>query len=553
MPLRPLLRAFPLVASLLAACAPPEPPAAPPAPVAAPPPPVVAPPVAAAPAPDPRVADPSRLHVLMINGGGKPEINYQTHLMHLKELRELLLGAGVAPDRMTILSSDGADPAPDLASRDGGPHPDLSFLIGTRQERAFAVPTVLINSEIPGVTLGVASKPALGAYFDRAATSLKAGDTLLLYVTDHGLKNSADPTNNSILLWKGEKLTVTDLGEMLDRLDPSVRVVGLMSQCFSGAFAGLATRGGGDGRARAPFCGYFSTTAHRPAYGCYPEDRSRERPGHSFQILYALGATRSLAEAHVETMLRDETPDAPMRTSDVYLDALLRKQAKQRGVPFEAFVDELLAAGAPGDATWQRDRAMADRIATAYGVGASRSFTDLTAHRQDLALLSKDLDTAARKWRTSWMELAKSNLTDFFMKRPDWNRRLGDTALPTLDPADARAMTKSFLADLAAGTRPDARARFAHYRERTGALGAASYRADVRAGASIRVRTLLATLAGRAYVASPSLGAAPDERAGWEAVRACEDLRLPGATTPLEAPPPPLPPLADDIAQSSQK
>jgi hypothetical protein len=147
------------------------------------------------------------------------------------------------------------------------------------------------------------------------------------------------------------------------------------------------------------------------------------------------------------------------------------------------------------------------------------------------------------------MELAAANLARFFIVHQDWRRRLGDAALANLAPAAARAMATPFLADLAAYTRADVRDRFALYHARTAALAAAAYRADVRAGASIRVRMLLSTLAGRAYLSS----ATPAERAGWEAVRACEDFRLPGAPTPLEAPPPPLPPLADDLAAHAQR
>ena len=84
------------------------------------------------------------------------------------------------------------------------------------------------------------------------------------------------------------------------------------------------------------------------------------------------------------------------------------------------------------------------------------------------------------------MELAQANLSRFFLTRPDWRRRFGDAALPTLDPAAASAMATPFLADLAAYTPADLRDRFALYRARTVALSAASYRVDVRAGASLR-------------------------------------------------------------------
>lgn len=524
MPLRALSRAFPLLATLLVACASP----APPAPVSPPPAPP-APPVSAGitpPAPtDPRAAALARLHVLMVNGGGKPEINFQTHLLHLKELRDLLVGAGVAEGRMTILSGDGPDPAPDLASRATTPGPDLHLIRGTRQEEALATPTVLVSSAIPGVALGVADKAAISAYFERAAGSLRAGDTLLLYVTDHGRPNPSDPSGNYIVLWNNERLTVRDLGELLDRLDPGVRVVALMSQCFSGAFASLALRE--DGRARAPFCGYFSTTATRKAYGCYPEDNASERPGHSFQIFHALRATRSLAEAHLEALLGDATPDAPLRTSDAYLNALLRKQAKQRGVPFEAFVDELLAAAAVDDPSVPPERALADRIVQRYGLAAPRSFAHLTEHWKELPALSIELDNSARKLRRDWMAYAQANLSGFFTRHPEWQKRVGDAALPSLagQPDAVRALAGPFIADLTADTSPAMRDRLADYRKRINGLTAASYQADVRAGASLRVRTLLASLAGRVYLSNPKHNATPAERAGWEALRACEDLR----------------------------
>ena len=62
-------------------------------------------------------------------------------------------------------------------------------------------------------------------------------------MTDHGTKNAEDPANNWITLWGDqESLSVTELRELFARLDPHVRVVVLMSQCYSGAFANLMYR-----------------------------------------------------------------------------------------------------------------------------------------------------------------------------------------------------------------------------------------------------------------------------------------------------------------------
>src|SRR5215475_13017511 len=56
-------------------------------------------PYASGPSPVPALARPAhadmaRLHVLMINGGGSPAQNYQSHLLHVRQLLALLLQAG---------------------------------------------------------------------------------------------------------------------------------------------------------------------------------------------------------------------------------------------------------------------------------------------------------------------------------------------------------------------------------------------------------------------------------------------------------------------------
>ena len=71
---------------------------------------------------------------------------------------------------------------------------------------------------------------------------------------------------------------------MLATLDPGVRVVALMSQCYSGGFAELANARSTGELPDGSTCGYFSSTADRPAYGCYPENRGRDNVGHSLPL-----------------------------------------------------------------------------------------------------------------------------------------------------------------------------------------------------------------------------------------------------------------------------
>src|SRR2546425_12137198 len=88
-----------------------------------------------------RAAEPlEHLHVLMLNGGGSKAMNYQSHLVHVQQLLDVLFHAGVRPERVSAFSADGPNPAEDLAVRDVQPEPDFWLLRGTRLEHQLATP-----------------------------------------------------------------------------------------------------------------------------------------------------------------------------------------------------------------------------------------------------------------------------------------------------------------------------------------------------------------------------------------------------------------------------
>src|SRR5207247_8270766 len=225
----------------------------------------------------PDVSPVAHLHVLMVNGGGSKAQNYQSHFLHLRRLLELLARAGVPSDRITVFSADGSAPEADMAAREIEPEADFRLLHGTRLAAALRTQIVYANSEIPGVPLRAATRAGLTGWFKQARRRLRPGDTLLVYVTDHGSKNDKDTADNRIVLWGAqESISVTELAALTRQLDPGVRVVALMSQCFSGAFANLMSVRAREGQPSGAVCGYFSSTPDRPAYGCYPENRGKD-------------------------------------------------------------------------------------------------------------------------------------------------------------------------------------------------------------------------------------------------------------------------------------
>src|SRR5579871_852792 len=330
-------------------------------------------------------ATPGHLYALLVNGGADRARNYQSHLLHLQQMLALLRAAGVPPDHVTVLASDGPDPEADLAVREVEPERAFWLLEDTPTGGALATPVTYANSVLPGVRLEAATKASLTAWFTKAARRLRAGDTLLLYVTDHGSRDPANGGDNRITLWGvDEAVSVHELRDLLARLDPGVRVVMLMSQCYSGGFASL--RVPPDSAHPGGVCGYFSSTADRPAYGCYPENRGRNNVGHSFHFLAALAAGAGLADAHRTVLVADRTPDVPLRTSDLYLAQLLRRAAG--GEPqAAALTDELLRTAWANPADSEDDLRLVDQVAAAFGVASPRSLAELDGNVERLQAL----------------------------------------------------------------------------------------------------------------------------------------------------------------------
>src|SRR5437870_4719735 len=101
----------------------------------------------------PAAPDMAHLHVLMINGGGRPGQNFQSHLLHVREMLALLLQAGARPEQVSILNADGADPAADMAMRESQREENFWLLRGTRLARTLGPKITLANSEVPGARL----------------------------------------------------------------------------------------------------------------------------------------------------------------------------------------------------------------------------------------------------------------------------------------------------------------------------------------------------------------------------------------------------------------
>jgi hypothetical protein len=484
---------------------------------------------------------PERLYVLAINGGGDRQDNFASHLSHLRQLSGLLERAKVPHDHITILASDGNNPAPDLAVAE--PEPEGTWLLeGTELGRLLRHATDFENSALDGFELRPATRSELRLALASLRARLKGGDTLFIFVTDHGTVNMRDPLENRITLWGArESVSVRELAGMLNRLPANVRVVTLMSQCFSGGFAYLY-----DWRARAGLpsgsvCGYFSSTSDRPAYGCYPEVRGAEALGHAFEFLQALSESGRFEAAQERVLLSDQSPDVPMRTSDMFLDEVLLQAARDGGEDESKFVDDLLAkAWKEPEASRERNRI--DRLIGEFGLPALRdpALTEINQRVEELGKFLDRMDAHNKVWSAALADLNQVHLDAFLAAHPDFSTRLALPKLRKLKPKDRRALAADLLQMLVPWAESDAKQlpRLEKLIDAVASIDEITYRTEVRMAALLRIRAILLDVAGRFHVRSQ-----PKQAEALAALEACEDLRLslagsspkPAAKTPLMA------------------
>jgi len=491
-----------------------------------------------------QAAEPSGLYVLAINGGGDKLDNFASHLAHLRQLVQLLAASGIPRDHITVLASDGSDPAPDLATRETEPE-NAWLLQGTRVDPLLRDLTSYEDSRLPGVDLRPATVASLSRTLVELRGRLRPGDTLLVYVTDHGTQSRRDPIENRITLWGAhESISVRRLGAMLARLPPSVRVVSLMSQCFSGGFAYLHEAREHKRLPSGKTCGYFSSTPDRPAYGCYPEVRGQKAIGHSFEFLSALARRGRFSAAQADILVSDQTPDIPLRTSDVYLAEQIARAA---GSPEReaAFADPLVRQ-AFASRDFAEESRLVDKIAEVYAFARPSSLAELDQHAHALFAFLDQLELDGKTWESALGDFNQANLDAFLAGQPGWGARLADGVVRGLDVAALRSLAFELLAELAPYVMSDA-TRLAEANRLLAGLTTTdelSYRSEIRVAALLRMRFVLTSVAGRMW-------SRRDQRQAQavEALTRCEDLDLSVQGLPrlaAAAETPRLPPLAED-------
>ena len=219
-------------------------------------------------------------------------------------------------------------------------------------------------------------------------------------------------------------------------------------------------RGLARGRLRFPpgtTCGYFSTTAERPAYGCYPEVRDLDNLGHSFDFLQELGQAGSFRNAQLRVLQHDATPDVPLRTSDFFIERAAAQAGHGEGQELRGV--RRLAAGA----AWRRKGALGARDPSPRRASGRASVSSARARSREIQEQATRLPRGRRsarharegvEERRSATRTARTS-TVSSRSKPAWTEQVSESALRE-GGASARELAGSFLYDLREYTRGDA-------------------------------------------------------------------------------------------------
>ena len=405
-------------------------------------------------------------HAVLINGGHKPESNYESHIVHLEGMRSVLESRGVTD--LTVFSADGDDPEADMAVREPFAHPHRWLLEGTDAEDLLPK-TRQEDSPWEGPRQPAVST-ALSGWFSDAP--LSPGDTLLLYTTDHGWRDK-ETGEAGLWLWR-EKADPFAMATWLSALPDGVTTVMVMSHCYSGVFADVVLDGPLDGSV----CGFFSAPKTRRAYGCYPEGRTSTSIGHGFRFIDALSGAESAAAAHERVLLSDRTPDVPLATSDLYLRRLVELDASAAGVGLAERVDALLVDAQP-------DPIIA-AMAAGVGLTPPQSMAAVAALQETLQAAAPVVEQNDKLWSARLEELTEAHLGAL---RTDG----GDS------PTDATAMIDALLVR---AEREGLLEMFVEVARRQQLADDVRWRMQVRSAVLLRTEALLIARAGEQLLAT---------------------------------------------------
>jgi hypothetical protein len=328
----------------------------------------------------PSLGVPQDLPWLAFGGGSEPLSNQISLAQDVGLLSSMLAGRGL----VLFASGPGAQLATTKPLARGRPN------LRTELARLFGSPEAE-HTDYERAKLAI-DGPSTSEHVKNAlARALSSGSSpLFVYAACHGSPGET-AAQNSLSLWGGWSLSVSDVAALLDAEDarPSRFVI---TACFGGGFADLLFEGADpERRVRAQdHCGLFAAPWDDEASGCDPNPDRRTQESYSIHFLHALaGRDRGdidrshdidldkdgqigLLEAHTWARIHSRSFDVPTTTSERFV-----RHAASHGV--EAKLNPLAAP---------------EEVAVVKALGEELELPDELSARAKLAELDRILDDA---------------------------------------------------------------------------------------------------------------------------------------------------------------
>lgn len=342
----------------------------------------------------------------LIAGGKDAVSNDQSHQEHLMTLITTLEQHRIPSDQITLFWADGTSPEVDRRLPEPQQNPVRWVVQDTPWEGWFDRPPLLANTTWRGFDTRPAHRSAIRAWLQELSPKIKQGDTVLIAVTDHGAPDPKNGWRTSVELW-GEQLGVEDLYQDLQHLPSEVTIQLWMSQCYSGGFARIAMM---DPRV----CGAFSSTAKRPAYGCFSLPPQRGIAGHFISFTQAFSQSGRLDLASRSTAERDETPDTPHLSSDAFARQVLKERSEALGIPPEHIVDQALPLSSELNEAQRSIVESITQISLRFHLGLVHSYSKAIQLQKEIS----NLTYALSSWHAKWSMLTREARLRLLHKSP---------------------------------------------------------------------------------------------------------------------------------------
>ena len=177
-------------------------------------------------------------YAVILSGGYNLENNHYRYYQSTSDMFHAFQSAGIKRENITTLYADGGKDLNTVKTEtvEDERNPWTLFITKkTKEIKTYIAPPVSFEGDDKKDIKYPANSQSISQTFDQLAKDVKAGDNIVLYITDHG--NRYD----GIALWNGDTYSTAELRQQLNKLPDGVQVQIATNICFGGQLLELTS------------------------------------------------------------------------------------------------------------------------------------------------------------------------------------------------------------------------------------------------------------------------------------------------------------------------